>query len=106
MTSIVTYPGERSATPVLANDASFRVPTGKPGFRRALLLYPPVYDAQYWARWSQPAGLLRLATYLRGRGYLVSLMDCLETDAKGYVRKRQRVVNGKPVRVVRDNVTK
>ena len=38
------------------------------GRRRALLLNPPVYDTQYWAEWSQPYGLLRIAALLRRAG--------------------------------------
>ncbi|MDP9347930.1 MAG: radical SAM protein [Gemmatimonadota bacterium] len=71
-----------------------------------LLINPPVYDAQYWARWSQPAGLLRIATYLRGRGYEVDLIDCMETDAKGFVRKRRRMVDGKPLVYDRGDISK
>jgi hypothetical protein len=90
----------------LVTEATFDVPTGRPGFRRALLLSPPVYDAQYWARWSQPAGLLRLATWLQGRGYHVDLIDCMETDAKGLVRRARRRVEGQLQSAVRDDVTK
>ena len=47
--------------------------------RRALLLNPPVYDTQYWAEWSQPYGLLRLAAMLRAARYKkVWLYDFLE----------------------------
>src|SRR5438270_347271 len=72
---------------ILSND-SFVVPLGRSGFRRALLVNPPVYDAQYWARWSQPAGLLRIATYLGKQGYAIDLIDCMEANAKGMVPKR------------------
>jgi radical SAM superfamily enzyme YgiQ (UPF0313 family) len=74
--------------------------------KRALLINPPVYDAQYWARWSQPAGLLRLATYLKNSGISVDLIDAMETDARGFVRKRWHRLNDSPVRVVRDDITK
>lgn len=73
--------------------------------RRALLLNPPVYDAQYWARWSQPAGLLRIASLLRQLGYAVDLIDCMETNASGYVPKSRRLVDGKPY-VERDDIRK
>jgi radical SAM superfamily enzyme YgiQ (UPF0313 family) len=94
-----------SATMVVRGDA-FAIPSGRPGFRRALLLSPPVYDAQYWARWSQPAGLLRIATLLKARGYRVDLVDCMETDARGYVPKARRLVDGCPQVVERDDVAK
>lgn len=79
---------------IIEDDESYSVPSGPLGFRRALLLNPGVYDAQYWARWSQPAGLLRIATLLKAKGYHVDLIDCMETDAKGKVRKSQRKVEG------------
>lgn len=37
--------------------------------KTALLINPPVYDTQYWAQWSQPYGLLRIAALLRKHGY-------------------------------------
>ena len=35
---------------------------------RALLVQPPVYDTQYYAEWSMPSGLLKVATWLRELG--------------------------------------
>jgi len=35
------------------------------GARKALLIPPPIYDTQYWPHWSQPHGLLKVATWLR-----------------------------------------
>src|ERR1043165_2970205 len=90
---------------ILSND-SFVVPSGRPGFRRALLINPPVYDAQYWARWSQPAGLLRVATLLRSKGYNIDYIDCMETDAKGHVPKSWRKLGGRPLLWTRDNISK
>jgi radical SAM superfamily enzyme YgiQ (UPF0313 family) len=90
----------------ILDNSTFVVPSGQPGFRRALLLSPPVYDAQYWARWSQPAGLLRIATLLKTKGYKVDLIDCMETDAKGHVRKSRRLENGAPRIIRRDDITK
>ena len=90
---------------ILVDDSSFSIPSGEHGFRRALLLNPPVYDAQYWARWSQPAGLLRIATLLKKQGYHVDLIDCMETDARGMVRKSlHRHKSGEPVVVTRDDI--
>ena len=76
-------------------DETFQVETVPAGSRSVLLLNPPVYDAQYWARWSQPAGLLRVATLLDQRGWTVRLIDCMETDESGLVPKSHRVVDGK-----------
>ena len=42
---------------------------GQPRRKRALLINPPVYDTQYWAEWSQPYGLLRIAALLRKHEY-------------------------------------
>jgi radical SAM superfamily enzyme YgiQ (UPF0313 family) len=97
--------GARRAA-LVVDDSTYRAPSGKRGFRRALLINPPVYDAQYWARWSQPAGLLRIATFLKQRGYDVDLIDGMETDAKGHVRKRLLLDGDKPKTVVRDDISR
>lgn len=62
------------------------------GGQRALLINPPIYDTQYWAYWSQPHGLLKVATWLRKyHGYThLRLLDCLATDKKRRVRYRHR----------------
>lgn len=62
------------------------------GGRKALLINPPIYDTQYWARWSQPHGLLRIASWLREHhGYTdLRLLDCLATNKKRQVRYRHR----------------
>jgi radical SAM superfamily enzyme YgiQ (UPF0313 family) len=91
---------------LILTDAEFDIPGCRSRSRRVLLLSPPVYDAQYWARWSQPAGLLRLATYLKSKRYHVDLIDCMETNAKGHVPKSLRKVNGKPQVAQRDDITK
>src|SRR5437764_9311331 len=94
-------------TAEIISDATFEVEPGRGGARRALLLNPPVYDAQYWARWSQPAGLLRIATLLKKKGYHIDFVDCMETDDRGIVSKtRRHDANGKPTSVTRDNITK
>src|SRR5260370_13947271 len=91
----------------IVTDETFSVGTYRTGSRRALLINPPVYDAQYWARWSQPAGLLRVATLLKKKGYQIDFVDCMETDARGIVTKARRYdTNGKPIVVQRDNITK
>ena len=59
---------------------------GDPADKTALLINPPVYDTQYWARWSQPYGLLRIASLLRDAGYKRrELYDFMEVDDKGHV---------------------
>jgi radical SAM superfamily enzyme YgiQ (UPF0313 family) len=91
----------------IVTDETFTVGTCRPGTRRALLINPPVYDAQYWARWSQPAGLLRIATLLKQRGYAIDFVDCMETDARGLVKKSTRYdADGKPLVIRRDDISK
>jgi radical SAM superfamily enzyme YgiQ (UPF0313 family) len=60
--------------------------------RSALLISPPVYDTQYWARWSLPYGLLRIASWLRKKGYVLKLIDCMEANRARTVRKKCRKV--------------
>jgi radical SAM superfamily enzyme YgiQ (UPF0313 family) len=62
--------------------------------RKALLISPPVYDTQYWERWSMPHGLLKVATYLKNAGYETRLIDCLSLSPgkhKLRMRKKQLV---------------
>ena len=59
---------------------------------RALLVQPPVYDTQYYAEWSMPSGLLKVATWLRESGYDIRLVDCLYPDTKGKVKQEIRKV--------------
>lgn len=59
---------------------------------RALLIQPPVYDTQYYAEWSMPSGLLKVATWLRELGYDLRLLDCLYPDAKGEVKQEIRKI--------------
>lgn len=58
--------------------------------RKALLINPPVYDIQYWERWSLPHGLLKVATFLKSKGYETRLIDCLLPDEKGNLKKKVR----------------
>src|SRR6266699_1946052 len=91
----------------IVTDETFTVESCRPATRRALLINPPVYDAQYWARWSQPAGLLRIATLLKQRGYAIDFVDCMETDSRGLVKKTLRhEAQGKPLVVRRDDISK
>jgi radical SAM superfamily enzyme YgiQ (UPF0313 family) len=51
------------------------------GGRRALLIHPPIFDTQYWAYWAQPHGLLKVASWLRSKGYThLRLLDSLATN--------------------------
>ena len=52
---------------------------GEPRRKTALLINPPVYDTQYWAEWSQPYGLVRIAALLRKYRYRhVDFFDFME----------------------------
>jgi radical SAM superfamily enzyme YgiQ (UPF0313 family) len=54
--------------------------TGQSKRKTALLINPPVYDTQYWAEWSQPYGLLRIAALLKKHCYKkIWLYDFMET---------------------------
>jgi radical SAM superfamily enzyme YgiQ (UPF0313 family) len=91
----------------VVTDETYTIQEYSPGKRRALLINPPVYDAQYWARWSQPAGLLRIATLLKKKGYEIDFVDCMETDTRGMVTKARRYdADRKPISLKRDNITK
>jgi radical SAM superfamily enzyme YgiQ (UPF0313 family) len=71
------------------------------GGRKALLINPPIYDTQYWAYWSQPHGLLKIATWLRKKAYTdLRLIDCLATDEKRHVQSHSLH------KVARGNITK
>lgn len=60
---------------------------GEPRRKSALLINPPVYDVQYWAQWSQPYGLLRIASLLRQHRYRrIELFDFLQTDERRKVK--------------------
>lgn len=60
--------------------------------RSALLINPPVYDTQYWAHWSLPYGLLRVASWLREKGYILKLIDCLDANKTRTATKKARKV--------------
>jgi radical SAM superfamily enzyme YgiQ (UPF0313 family) len=60
------------------------------GGKKALLIHPPLYDTQYWAYWAQPHGLLKVARWLKDKGYVVRLLDCLFTDEKRNVKAFQK----------------
>ena len=60
--------------------------------RSALLISPPLYDSQYWARWSLPYGLLRVASWLRQKDFNLKLIDCLEANKSRVASKKMRKV--------------
>src|SRR5687768_6462827 len=60
--------------------------------RYALLISPPIYDTQYWAHWSLPYGLLRVASWLRTKGYVLKLIDCLKANLTRTAAKKARKV--------------
>ena len=59
---------------------------------KALLIQPPVYDTQYYAEWSMPSGLLKVASWLRNIGYDLRLVDCLYPNANGHVTHEIRKI--------------
>lgn len=74
------------------------------GGRKALLINPPIYDTQYWAHWAQPHGLLKVATWLKNKGYTdIRLIDCLATDEKRQVpfQTLDKIRRGNVTKVVR-----
>lgn len=53
-----------------------------PKRKTALLINPPVYDTQYWAEWSQPYGLTRIAALLKKHQYKrIEFFDFMEAHA-------------------------
>lgn len=74
------------------------------GGRKALLINPPIYDTQYWAYWAQPHGLLKVAKWLRSKGYTdLRLIDCLATDEKRQVQFHvlRKVARGNVTKILR-----
>lgn len=60
---------------------------------RALLFQPPIYDTQYFPDWSQPSGLLKVATWLKkDLGYDTRLIDCLYPNSENRVKQEVRKV--------------
>jgi radical SAM superfamily enzyme YgiQ (UPF0313 family) len=97
----------RRRPPELHTEHTFQPEPLKRKKRRILLFNPPVYDAQYWARWSQPAGLLRIATLLREYKYDLDLIDCMESDARGHVKKTwRRDADNRQMMVHRDDMVR
>ncbi len=50
--------------------------------QRPCLINSPATDFRSpWFRWQQPAGLIKVGTYLQSRGYDVRLIDCIQIPA-------------------------
>lgn len=65
---------------------------GNPRKKTALLINPPVYDTQYWAEWSQPYGLLRIARWLGDLGYKRRvLFDFMEAHGEKWKVAHRRI---------------
>jgi len=59
------------------------------------LINPPVYDVQYWAQWSQPYGLLRIARLLDKLGYKRrELFDFMEASGEKRTVSKRRIAPG------------
>lgn len=69
---------------------TFQPSLGRP--RRALLINPPIYDTQYYAEWSLPHGLLKIASYLKNLGYETKIIDCLFTNETRRVKKTAKAI--------------
>lgn len=68
---------------------------GDPTEKTALLVNPPVYDTQYWAEWSQPYGLLRIARLLGNLGYRRrELFDFMEAPGEKRKVVQRRIAPG------------
>ncbi|HIC95568.1 TPA: radical SAM protein [Candidatus Bipolaricaulota bacterium] len=74
----------------IVNNFSPRLLPGSPARKTALLVNPPVYDTQYWAQWSQPYGLLRIAALLKKYGYKrIELFDFMEVEDPKKIHKHR-----------------
>jgi radical SAM superfamily enzyme YgiQ (UPF0313 family) len=61
------------------------------GKRNALLINPPVYNCSgFKLEYSQPTGLLRIASLLQSSGASVTTVDCLESPVRGPVTSWSR----------------
>ena len=68
---------------------------GSANEKTALLINPPVYDTHYWAEWSQPYGLLRIARLLAVSGYRHRvLFDFMEASGETRKVSQRRIAPG------------
>ena len=65
-----------------------------------LLINPWIYDFAAYDLWSQPLGLLYIASYLRRAGYQISYIDCLRSDHPDNEKKPVRYGKGTYKRTV------
>ncbi len=59
-----------------------------------LLINPWIYDFAAYDLWSQPLGLLYIASFLRQAGFRISYIDCLRSDNPAYEKKTSRYGHG------------
>ncbi|HBY94685.1 MAG TPA: hypothetical protein DEP84_12115 [Chloroflexi bacterium] len=82
--------------------------SGEPREKTALLINPPVYDTQYWAEWSQPYGLLRIARLLGDLGYkrreFFDFMEARGKHERGERGKHERGEKGEKRVVARRRI--
>lgn len=75
---------------------------GESKHKTALLINPPIYDTQYWAEWSQPYGLLRIAALLKKHKYKrIELFDFMEVDDNAKIHRHR--INPEESFVEKDN---
>lgn len=68
-------------TPIISRRFSVNDLPVNPRRKTALLINPAVYDTQYWAEWSQPYGLLRIAALLKQHRYKhIDFYDFMEAS--------------------------
>lgn len=68
-------------TPIISRKFSVNDLPVNPRRKTALLINPAVYDTQYWAEWSQPYGLLRIAALLKQNRYKhIDFYDFMEAS--------------------------
>jgi len=61
---------------------------------KLLLINPWIYDFAAYDLWSQPLGLLYIASYLRHAGFQISYIDCLRSDDSEEEKKPSRFGRG------------
>lgn len=102
--------------PIIIHHFDVRDLPDVPGDKTALLINPPVYDTQYWAEWSQPYGLLRIAALLAQLGYRRrELFDFMEAPGEkrkvakrrigpheSFVEKNRPTPRATPIRLEKD----
>ena len=62
--------------------------------KNLLLINPWIYDFAAYDLWSQPLGLLYIASFLRSYGFNISYIDCLRSENETGKTKRGKYGNG------------